>query len=423
MLEESTKKIIIANLLKYTCNNALLSQKNIVDKTGKSKQYVSTIFNGTGAINHQFIDQVLNTACHHKFNHNDYFQNKISDFLNDFLTEYSYKVNYDLPEYLNDCLNENAFYSYACPEYLALKCAVHYRKKEFSELKKWISIIETDFIDSLKLRHEAYVLFLMIKAEYQMDLDQWSNSLTSLTEAKNYSGSLDFIQGVIYLYEGMVYYQLYKNLDALLSFQKAEEELKKHNNHHRALAAAKNIASCLSRMQNFYQAEIQFLNVIRMAERMKRYDIIDFCNNDLAFINLKKGEFKKAIQFAEKINNNFEFRGYYSHLAWSYYYLNDIDNCKKYQELMDNNCHEDYFVLMSKLLTAYLDKKDSLEKLSILQDLFDISLNDECFGDAIWIAQMMIIEYKAVNDLEKAVYYHKILLDLLGYNSYWYSIL
>lgn len=90
---------------------------------------------------------------------------------------------------------------------------------------------------------------------------------------------------------------------------------------------------------------------------------------------------------------------------------------------MDNNCPEDYFVLMSKLLTAYLDKKDSLEKLSILQDLFDISLNDECFGDAIWIAQMMIIEYKAVNDLEKAVYYHKILLDLLGYNSYWYSIL
>lgn len=142
MLEENVKKVIIANVLKHTCNNALLSQKAIVEKTGKSKQYVSTIFNGTGAINHQFIDQVLDTACHHKFNHNDHFQNKISNFLSSFLTEYSYKVNYDLPDYLNDCLNENTFYSYACPEYLALKCAVHYRKKEFSELKNGFPLLK-----------------------------------------------------------------------------------------------------------------------------------------------------------------------------------------------------------------------------------------------------------------------------------------
>lgn len=263
----------------------------------------------------------------------------------------------------------------------------------------------------------------MIKTEYQMDLDQWSNSLMSLTEAQNYSGSLDFIQGVIHLYKGLVYYQLYNSLDALLHFQKAEEELKKHNNHHRALAAAKNIGSCLIQIENFDQAEKQFLHVIQIAKRMQRYDTISLCNNSLSCIYFKKGDFKNAIKFGEQVNDEFQYKGHYSRLAWSYYYLNDVDNCKKYQELMDNECREDYFVLMSKLLTAYLEKKSSSEKLAILLDLMNISLNDECFGDAIWIIQMMIIEYKAINDLEKVVYYQKILMDLLGYNSYWYNIL
>ena len=68
ILEENAKKIIIANLLKKESNDAFLQQQVIVKKTEKSKQYVSSIFTGIGAINHKFVDQVLMMACGQKFN-------------------------------------------------------------------------------------------------------------------------------------------------------------------------------------------------------------------------------------------------------------------------------------------------------------------------------------------------------------------
>lgn len=417
-LEENAKKIIIANLLKKECNDALLSQQVIVKETEKSKQYVSSIFTGNGAINKKFVDQVLMMACGQKFNFNDDFQNTISQLLSDYLVEYAHMSDGDIGREVDSYLNEQTYFSYACPEFLALKCARLYKNNELKKLERMVSMIELNFIDAIKSRDEVYLLFLMIKSEYQTDTDQWSSALKTLKEAKEYVSS-SCILGVIHLYEGLAHYQLHNNVDALFSFQQAEYELKRTSNYRRSLAVAKNIGSCLSQMQQFERAEQQFLDVIETARRMNRYDVMDACNSSLSYIYFQKGQFSKAIDAGRKVRESYSKKGHYIHLAWSYYYLKDYTKCRKYTRMMERESNDPYYTMMAELLDLYLNKANSNQKINLLKAMYDFCVRNECHGDALWVLKILIDEYKNENDLDNIVICQNYLLELLGYKIYW----
>ena len=100
------------------------------------------------------------------------------------LIDYAFLLAPNRTEELDSFLNEKLYWSYACPEYLALKCALEYHKGNTKTLLDLICMIEQNFMESIRFRKKAYLLFLMIKAEIQTDTDQWSDALLTLQEAK-----------------------------------------------------------------------------------------------------------------------------------------------------------------------------------------------------------------------------------------------
>ena len=69
MKDDSRKMKIISSLIKRECKEREINQKQICEKTGMSKQYVSSFFTGTAAVNTQFISTVISMwDSDHRFN-------------------------------------------------------------------------------------------------------------------------------------------------------------------------------------------------------------------------------------------------------------------------------------------------------------------------------------------------------------------
>ena len=170
MIDERNKTIILCSILKKECKDHLINQQMIADKIGKSKQYVSFVMNGVQPINHIFMEGVLSLCEKNiRFNYNEHYQERISELLDDYLVEYCYYSDDYYLKKIQEYLSDEMYFSYACPEYLAMQCALSYQANKINELEFWFITIDKYFNEMMIQSKTALLVYLLIKSEWQID--------------------------------------------------------------------------------------------------------------------------------------------------------------------------------------------------------------------------------------------------------------
>ena len=424
MKDDNSKMKIISSLIKRECKENGITQKQICDKTRMSKQYVSSFFAGTAVVNTHFISTVISMwDCNLRFNLNENYLKRTQEFLADYLVEYCYKSDDYYLNSLKKVLTNEMKYSLAFPEYLALTAAFKYNKEEIQSAKKWIEETEKWHIKCLKDNPDAYLLFLMIKAEMEIDIDETKSALLTIQEAKEQassssssSSSSSCLIGVLYLFEGICYSQLNDGLSALLSLQTAEKLLLETRNYRRTLAASKNIGSCLTQLYCFEKAEKQFEKVLKEAKRLNRDDMVDICNVSLINAYFQQGKYREVIERASLVSDNYKRKIHYIHLAWSYYFVKDQVNLEKTLAKMETFEKDEYYQMMIKLLYLYLNDSPLATKVDLLNQMIDERKDKN--AEKLWCYKLLVAEYEKINDYQKVVEYQKRILKSLGYVSF-----
>ena len=416
MKDESRKMRIISSLIKRECKENRINQKQICDKTRMSKQYVSSFFSGTSVINTRFISDVISMWGNQlTFNLNENYLKKTQDFLSDFLIEYCYKSDNYYLNSLEKVLTIEMKYSLAFPEYLALTAAYKYNKEGIESTKKWIEETEKWHLTCLEENRVAYLLFLMIKAEMEIDLDETKSALLTIQDAKELVSSSSHA-GVLYLLEGICYSQLNDALSALLSLQTAEKILLETRNYRRTLAASKNIGTCLTQLYCFEKAEKQFEKVLKEAKRLNRLDMMDICYVSLINTYFQQGKYREVIERANLVSDKYKRKIHYIHLAWSYYFVNDHANLKRTLEKMETFEKDDYYQMMIKLLYLYLNDSSLDDKVDLINQMIDERKDKN--AEKLWCYKLLVSEYEKINDYQKVAEYQKCILKSFGYVSF-----
>ncbi|MBP3399608.1 MAG: hypothetical protein J6K75_07620, partial [Erysipelotrichaceae bacterium] len=190
MLNGESKTLIISSLLKKECRENLITQQMITEQVGKSKQYVSFVISGTLSASPEFVKTVLAMMNKNiQFNYNENYKNRMEELVDDYLSEYCYKMDDYYLKKAEEVLCEDMYYSFACPEFLALQCAVNYRLKKYDDVNYWIKVIEKHYKEMLKTSSGSILLYLLIKSEVQIDQNNFSAALETLKEAKEHASS------------------------------------------------------------------------------------------------------------------------------------------------------------------------------------------------------------------------------------------
>ena len=221
--------------------------------------------------------------------------------------------------------------------------------------------------------------------------------------------------GVIELFEGVAEIFLSRYLNALEHFQNAEKILLECRAYKRTLAASENIASCYAYLQMHDKARKQYEKTLLEAKRMKRKDIECICYINLCNIQFKNGDFKQALYYGECVTDKGDSIHYIA-MAWSYYFMGDIDQCRKYQNIL-LNFDDMYIKLMVELLNLYILDSESKKKIVLLEKMMEYSEKQECHNDVLWCINFLIEEYRIIGNYRKVSDLQRLILGNLGYRS------
>ena len=416
MIEEKKQNVILSEILKIECEKHLISQQNLANAIGKSKQYVNFVLNGSQPANPAFVNSVLQLCGHNvRFNYSVHYHEKMSDLMDSYLNEYCYYMDDYYLQKVKESLTEEMYYSYACPEYLAMQCAVNYQMNNFTELEYWIDQIEKTYEKIVSESLNATLMYLIIKAEYLIDKRRHSCALLALEKAKEQASS-SCIKGVIDLLMGIAEIHLGNYWHALECFQTAEKTLLECRIYGRTLAATKNIGSCYANLQQYEKSETYLKKALKEAKHLRRKDIENICYLTLCGIAFKQGDFLGSIDYGKRVQGKFEYI-HCIYMAWSYYFLGDYDLCMKYRDnLKGNNV---YFVsAMVELIDMYLRRVDAEDKISLLHKMIDQSIKEDGKNNALFCMEFLIHEYRKLKNYEKVAEYKDAILRALGYYSF-----
>lgn len=371
--------------------------------------------NGTLSVSPSFVKDVFAMMNKNiQFNYSEDYKARMHELVADYLSEYCYKMDDYYLKKAEETLCEEMYYSFACPEYLALQCAVNYRLSKFDDVNYWIELIEKHYKEMLKTSSNSMLLYLLIKSEVQIDNNKFSVALETLKEAKEHASSC--VMGVIELFTGIAKLYLSNYLPALENFQNAEKILLEYRVYGRTLAASKNIASCYSYLHFNEKAKDQFNKVLKEAKRIRRRDIEDMCYINLSNIHFKQGDYLSAIEHGKHVVDESDCIHYIA-MAWSYFFLEDYNMCKKCRNKLKE--FDDYYLsMMVELIDLYLAGSDSNLKINVLKRMIAFSEANECQNDVMWCTRFLINEYRIQENYQKVAEYQAFVLKRLGYQSF-----
>ncbi len=415
-MDEYKERLVLGSILKLCFSQYDLSQAEVAQRLGISRQNVSHIINGkisTTPLCINNIFSILDTDLRFDFrvaakvNYDSmfleclkmYFYEEIDECINLLNTHlrkehfYSYySIKYQILDLLNDCLNKNA----------------HIEKK--------ISTLKTFFYNIMD--DDEKMSFLTISANYYVDINEYDAAFDLLADAEKLASScVDFLKGIIFKLKGTIYYFRLDAISALEYDQRASLVFHKLHNYCCSISLLINLGTDYAQLRKYDKAIEWFKKALRRSQQIGRKDSEHLAYRNLTFTSYLNGSYEDAICYGKKLLSiDEEGISTMIWLSWSYYLSDNTEKAKRYCDMIVSKKYGNenvvYRKYMVQLLRYYFNDRPSKDKIVKLQKMLQCLGKNSDLNDRVWCLEMMIMEFEKIHDYKAVCTYQKELLKL-----------
>lgn len=344
-------------------------------------------------------------------------EGKFEEFL-----EYYFLNDDNQKDVIKSIVNDNSLrYSYAFGIVLICDYINNYfifktKEIDFNEKKLSNNILYL-LNDMDPVYHSVFYLFKGRYYYQKNDVDKAKeNYLIALEHASTYSNELmDGLKGCIYHNYGFLLARENKLYEAEDQLKKALSYLKSQNYIRRIIHAENTLSLVYMNLHQYQMASAQQKKTLRLIKQANQPRYYAMIYSNIATLSFVQGNYEACINDSIKaLEYDDEYNPLYYFLSWSYYKLGDIENCRKYYNILNQiDLSDDEFTRrFTEMIALYLEKASTADIFKHLREFYKYTRKNEIINYQIDVLKLLI-DFCKENEKHKYLSeYQQILLEL-----------
>lgn len=410
---------IFSQLIKTKRKEKKISSKKLSLSLHVSQQYISDIEERRKRPSKELLDHIFH-ALDITFNYDFQIVKNTETIFEQFIEQFLLNDKNQFNTIQSIVNNDEYRYSYAYS--LVLICDYIYNylnlknnQIDFDEEKLFKNIVF--LLNDMDPLHKSILyLFRGRFYYYKNDIDKaTTNYLIALEHASTYSSELiDGIKGAIYHNYAFLLARENKLHEAEDQMNKAIGYLKSLNYLNRTIHAENTLSLIYMNQHQYKKAEIQLYRTLRLVNQTKETKYYSLIYSNIATLSFERKEYEKCIEDSLKaLEYDKDFNDLYYYLSISYYKIGDIENCRKYYNVMNElDLSNDKFCNLYKgLIALYLENAKKSVIFKYLRDFYTYTTKHEIISNQIDILNLLIDFCRENEKYKYLSKYQQILLD------------
>lgn len=413
---QSYQEKIIGIIIKNLRKEKNINLSDLSNKLDISSQFLSDIENGRKKINKNTINNIFNKLGI-VFNWEIDPFDELPLLFDTYIHTYVSVDRENRMKYSNMIINnKNWYYSFYYPYVLLTKFSSRVLDDSNDDIN--LLIKKCDEVFDLFSNNQKCIYFYFKGLYYHVDcanlIDGETHYLTAIQSNPFYE-----ICGMAYYHLSHIKLHQLSLIQSLDYISKAKKIFFQFNDFRRIVACESLIGHVYLNKKDYFKMEKQYQKALLLSQSYSSKDEIDNITFNLAYGLMMAKQYEKAIYYGEKYLNENQYKeDLYYVLAWSYYQINQLKDCKFYLDLIKESkveLSEEVKTYVTCLNYLIKSNYDSYYK-KLVNYYNQIQSGNYNFDKMIVLER--IIEYCKEHQLfEDGFYYQEKYIQLLSYSN------